>query len=383
VAEPFKNLVNPALVRAAVPALQRAWPAFDGERFASLACEGLEALELKARAMHVCAALEATLPADFAAAADVIEAALAPAEPADADAPTNDPAGSLRGWILWPVGEYIARHGQEQPQRALAALHALTQRFTAEFAIRPFIVRHPALVFATLQGWTTDPSAHVRRLVSEGSRPRLPWGLRLQSLVQDPAPTLPLLAALQDDSSAYVRRSVANHLNDIAKDHPQVVVDWLRAHLPGAPAPRRALLRHASRTLLKQGHPGVMKAWGLGSAWRGEALLTLTPRRVTLGDGVTFTLHLHSTSARAQKLAIDYAVHHVKADGSRTPKVFKGWTIELPARGEATLVKRHSLRPVTTRRYHAGEHGLVVQVNGRPVAESTFTLVMPRPTRAR
>ena len=382
-AEPFKNLVDPALVRAAVPALQRAWPAFDGERFASLACDGLEALELKARAMHVCTALEATLPADFAAAADVIEAALAPAEPADSPTPPQDPAGGLRGWILWPVGEYIARHGQEQPQRALAALHALTQRFTAEFAIRPFIERHPALVFTTLQGWATDPSAHVRRLVSEGSRPRLPWGLRLQSLVQDPSPTLPLLAALQDDPSDYVRRSVANHLNDIAKDHPQVVVDWLRTHLPGAPAPRRALLRHASRTLVKQGHPGVMKAWGLGSAWRGEAVLTLTPRRVKLGDGITFTLQLRSNSARVQKLAVDYAVHHVKADGSRTPKVFKGWTIELPARGEATLVKRHSLRPVTTRRYHPGEHGLVVQVNGRPVAESTFALVMPRPTRAR
>jgi 3-methyladenine DNA glycosylase AlkC len=383
VAEPFKNLVNPALVRAAVPALQRAWPAFDGARFASLACEGLEGLELKARAMHVCAALESTLPADFAAAADVIEAALAPAEPADSITPTDDPAGGLRGWILWPVGEYIARQGQEQPRRALAALHALTQRFTAEFAIRPFIVRHPALVFATLQGWTTDASAHVRRLVSEGSRPRLPWGLRLQSLVLDPSPTLPLLAALQDDPSAYVRRSVANHLNDIAKDHPQVVVDWLRAHLPGAPAPRRALLRHASRTLVKQGHPGVMKAWGLGSAWRGEALLTLTPRRVTLGGNITFKLHLRSTNARAQKLAVDYAVHHVKADGSRRPKVFKGWTIDLPAHGEATLVKRHSLRPVTTRRYHPGEHGLVVQVNGRPVVESTFTLVMPRPARAR
>ena len=382
-AEPFKNLISPALVRAAAPALQRAWPAFDGERFAALATDGLETLELKARAMHVCAALEATLPANFAAAADVIEAALAPAEPADADAPTNDPTGGLRGWILWPVGEYIARHGQEQPQRALAALHALTQRFTAEFAIRPFIVRHPALVFATLRRWTTDASPHVRRLVSEGSRPRLPWGLRLQSLVQDPSPTLPLLAALQDDPSDYVRRSVANHLNDIAKDHPQVVVDWLRTHLPGAPAPRRALLRHASRTLVKQGHPGVMKAWGLGSAWRGEAVLTLTPRRVKLGDGITFTLQLRSNSARVQKLAVDYAVHHVKADGSRTPKVFKGWTIELPARGEATLVKRHSLRPVTTRRYHPGEHGLVVQVNGRPVAESTFALVMPRPTRAR
>ena len=381
-AEPFKNLVNPALVRAAAGPLQRAWPAFDGERFAALAADGLETLELKARAMHVCAALEATLPADFASAADVIEAALAPVEAGIAAAGPASLDDGLRGWILWPAGEYIARHGQSQPQRALAALHALTQRFTAEFAIRPFIVQHPALVYATLQRWATDPSAHVRRLVSEGSRPRLPWGLRLQALVRDPSPTLPLLAALQDDASDAVRRSVANHLNDIAKDHPQRLVDWLHEFLPGAPAARRALLRHASRTLIKQGHPGVLKAWGLGAALRGAAVLTVAPRRVVLGGEITLTLQLRSTSQRPQTLAIDYAVHHVKADGSRRPKVFKGWQIELPPRGQTTLVKRHSLRPVTTRRYHGGEHLLAVQINGRPVAEASFTLVVPEAAAA-
>ncbi len=113
-------------------------------------------------------------------------------------------------------------------------LHAITQRFTAEWAIRPFIVAHPALCFATLERWVDDPSVHVRRLVSEGSRPRLPWGLQLKSLIADPTPTLPLLEALQDDASEYVRRSVANHLNDIAKDHPQLIAQWLERHLPGA-----------------------------------------------------------------------------------------------------------------------------------------------------
>jgi len=328
-AEPFKNLVSPALVRAAAQPLQSAWPAFDGERFTALAATGLEALELKARAMHVCAALEATLPADFATAADVIEAALAPVEAGVAAAGPDSLAEGLRGWILWPAGEYIARHGQSQPERALAALQALTQRFTAEFAIRPFIVQHPALVFATLQRWTADPSAQVRRLVSEGSRPRLPWGLRLQALVQDPSPTLPLL-------------------------------------------------RHASRTLVKQGHPGVLQAWGLGAALRGEAALAVAPRRVRLGGEITLTLQLRSTSPRPQTLVIDYAVHHVKADGSRRPKVFKGWHIELPLRGQTTLAKHHSLRAVTTRRYHGGEHLLAVQINGRTVAEASFTLVMPK-----
>jgi 3-methyladenine DNA glycosylase AlkC len=272
------------------------------------------------------------------------------------------------------VGEFVARRGLAQPERGLAALHALTQRFTAEFAIRPFIAQHPVLAFTSLQRWVADPSAHVRRLVSEGSRPRLPWGQRLHSLVADPSPTLPLLLALQDDPSEYVRRSVANHLNDIAKDHPALVAAWLQEHLPGAPAPRRALLRHASRTLVKQGHAPTLQAWGLGLGYSGSASLRVSPARVVLGESVELVLTLQAAAGQTQTLVIDYAVHHVKADGSLSPKVFKGWQLTL-APGEAvTLRKRHSMKPVTTRRYHAGRHGLTVQVNGQTVAEGHFTL---------
>ena len=373
-AEPFKNLINAGLVRQAAEHLKRTTPQFNTRHFEELATTGLDALEMKARAMHICAALEATLPSDFCAAAAAITAALAPPEPGEQMAQLQGLQHGLRGWILWPVGEYIARHGQREPDLALQTLHALTQRFTAEYAIRPFIVQHPALTFSTLQNWVHDDSAHVRRLVSEGSRPRLPWGLQLKSLVEDPRPTLPLLAALQDDSSDYVRRSVANHLNDIAKDHPQHVVQWLHDHLPGAPAARCAMLRHASRTLIKAGNAQVLKAWGLGSSFKGSATLTVAPTRVRLGESVTLTLHLQSTSARPQLLAIDYAVHHVKAHGGSSAKVFKGWQLELPPRGAVTLVKRHSLRPISTRRYHAGEHGLAAQINGRVVAEGSFLL---------
>ncbi len=375
-AEPFKNLLNAALVQQAAVQLSRSTPGFDAPRFAALATQGLEALEMKARAMQLCSALEATLPPDFGAAADALEAALAPAEAGDEAAAAGLQQG-LRGWILWPVGEYIARHGQAQPVRALQALHALTQRFTAEFAIRPFIVQHPALVFDTLHRWADDPSAHVRRLVSEGSRPRLPWGLRLKSLVLDPSPTLPLLRQLQDDPSEYVRRSVANHLNDIAKDHPALVARWLHEHLPGAPAPRRALLRHASRTLIKAGDAAVLQAWGQGAAFEGRALLTLATVAVALGEAVSFTLQLQSTALKPQTLAIDYAVHHVKAHGGTTAKVFKGWQTTLPPGGTVTLAKRHPMRVITTRRYHAGRHGLAVQINGQVVAEAGFDLSLP------
>ena len=376
--EPFKHLISAARVRDAGEHLQRAWPGFDRGRFERLALEGLDALELKARAMHVADALATTLPADFAQAAEVIEAALAPMAVDDDDDATPRPVGAgLSGWIGWPLGEVVARRGVADAAhavRAMQALHALTQRFTAEFAIRPLLLAHPDAVFATLRRWTRDPSPHVRRLVSEGSRPRLPWGLQLKPLIADPAPTLPLLLALQDDPSAYVRRSVANHLNDIAKDHPALIADWLAAHLPDASAERRALLRHASRTLIKRGDRRVLAAWGVGGAFRGSATLRAAPKRIAVGESVTLQATLVSAARRAQTLAIDLIVHHVKAGGGSSPKVFKGWQRTLPAGGTLVLTKSLAFRPITTRRYYPGVHRIELQVNGRPVAEAAFTL---------
>ncbi|MDX1549577.1 MAG: hypothetical protein R3278_03440, partial [Lysobacter spongiicola] len=238
----------------------------------------------------------------------------------------------------------------------------------------PFLVHHPDFTLATLTGWLRDPSPHVRRLVSEGSRPRLPWGLQIKQLMRDPRPTLPLLRALQDDPSAYVRRSVANHLNDIAKDHPSIVADWLESHLPEADAQRRQLLRHASRTLLKQGDRRVLSAWGLGQPLAGSARLQLSAPRLDLGGRLSLSLTLVSESDHMQPLAIDYVVHHVKANGSTSPKVFKGWKLELAPREEKVLLKQHSLKPVTTRSYHPGVHRIDIQANGQVVASGSFLL---------
>jgi 3-methyladenine DNA glycosylase AlkC len=372
--EPFKNFINEQTVRDTARHLHRAWPAFPRKAFESRANAGLAALELKARVMHLSGAIESCLPEDFAQAADIIEASLAPvADDAAPDAP-RPPDQGLAGWAIWPLGEYVARRGLATPERALRTLHALTQRSTAEFAIRPFIAQYPTLTFATLHGWTRDPSAHVRRLVSEGSRPRLPWGMQLKSLIADPSPTLPLLLALQDDPSDYVRRSVANHLNDIAKDHPGIVAEWLQSHLPGATPQRKALLKHACRTLIKQGDPRIMKAWGLAKPFRGEVRFKLSKRRVALGDSIELQLTLGSSAKQAQQLAIDYAVHHVKANGETTPKVFKGWTLSLDAGEQRELRKSHSLRFVTTRRYHAGTHTIELRINGRGAGSANFEL---------
>lgn len=373
-AEPFKNLIDADLVRTASRHLRRVWPAFDRTRFERLAITGLERLELKARVQHVAEALEAVLPAQFAAAADVLERSLAPAR-IDADLSALEPGpDGLAGWAVWPMTEFVARRGLGEPRRALQALHAMTQRNTAEYAIRPFLLEHPALAWKTLRSWVADPSAHVRRLVSEGSRPRLPWGMQLKPLIADPSPTLPLLAALQDDPSDYVRRSVANHWNDISKDHPQLVAEWLERHVAGASVALRALLKRATRTLVKRGDARVLRAWGLGRAFAGRATLSIRPQRAGAGGHVVLAATLRSTVKRSQRLVVDYAVCHEKR-GGHAGKIWKGWSLELPPAVQRVLEKRHSLRPVTVRRDHPGRHRVDLRVNGQVVASSHFVLL--------
>jgi len=381
-AEPFKEFLNAALVRHAARHLQSLDARFRASQFERAVVPRLAELELKARALCIADALTEHLPADFGDATDLLTRALSPA-PASADAVMTEAAQAtaregLSGWILWPVGEYVARRGVHEPERALDFLHAMTQRFTAEFAIRPLIVAHEALVLKRLHGWLRDPSEHVRRLVSEGTRPRLPWGLQLKRFIADPTPCLPLIEALVDDPSEYVRRSVANHLNDIAKDHPDRVVHFVVQHLPDASDARRALLRHASRTLIKQGHAAALHVWGHGTPFRGDVTLKLAPRRIALGQAVMLEAQLTSTSRTAQELVVDYVVHHVKANGETSPKVFKGWRLTLEPGETRVLTRKHNVKPITTRRYYAGRHDIALQINGKDVARDAFVLSLPR-----
>lgn len=375
-AEPLKHLISADVVRQIAHHLQRVNPAFARQRFEPQALQGLDGLALKARVMQVARALVDHLPSDVDGACQQLEASLGPAGQGDQLGQLRTSEAGLAGWAVWPLTEAVTLLAAEHhPARGLAALQAMTQRLTAEYAIRPFLVHHPVLTQTTLAGWLAHPSAHVRRLVSEGSRPRLPWGLRLQALVADPSPSLPLLRALQDDPSAYVRRSVANHLNDIAKDHPDLIAHWLACHLPGATPERLALLRHACRGLIKQGDGAVLAAWGLGAAWQGRATLALSAPQVAVGQAQGLTVQLQSTAARPQKLVIDYAVHHAKANGRQTHKVFKGWALTLLPGAWCHLQRQHSFRIVSTRRYHAGPHAIDLRINGAVVAHAGFELL--------
>jgi 3-methyladenine DNA glycosylase AlkC len=296
---------------------------------------------------------------------------------------TESPLGAsqldegLRGWALVPVGSYVARHGMDCPDASLDFLRQMTMRFTAEFAVRPFFRDHTGLTLDHAARWARDGNAHVRRLASEGSRPRLPWGLRLACFVDDPAPLLPILQTLRDDPSEDVRRSVANNLNDIAKDHANLVAklaaDWMR----GAPASRKKLLKHACRSLIKAGHPGALRVFGFAPPAGVSASLSVAPDRVELGQPIALRLVLTLIGSAALPVLIDFALHFRKADGRLSPKVFK-WT-ETVLRPGAPLVleKRVPLRDVTTRRHYSGEQAVSVQVNGRELCDCRFELTLP------
>jgi 3-methyladenine DNA glycosylase AlkC len=351
--------------------VRAAWPAFPRDRFLRLAGAGLDALELKPRVRHILAALRDTLPASFPEQADILERLPAGWDP-------GEPGDPLRGFAAWPVIDLVAETGLGQPARALEVLRRLTGLFTAEFAIRPFLQHHWEVCRPRLERWTEDPEAPVRRLVSEGTRPRLPWGLRLTAFVRDPSPCLPLLERLRDDPSDSVRRSVANHLNDIAKDHPDRVVALCARWAENAPEPRAGIIRRATRTLVKAGHPGALALHGAARApeIRVEDF-SVGRKRVAIGESQTLRLALASTARAAQRLVVDFAVHFHKADGSLRPKVFKWLVSDLAPGACLGREKTVAFRPLTTRRLHPGPHRVDLRVNGRVLAEAAFALTPP------
>ena len=373
--EPFKELFNAALVNELARTLKRHARDFDDKAFTAAATKDFKNLELKQRVHQIAAALGTHLPQDVPRALKLLTATLRPLD--KAGNLLSDASKGLAGMVIWPMGEYVARHGLDHLDESLKALRELTIRSTAEFAIRPFLQKYPGKVLGVLKKWTKDPNEHVRRLASEGSRPRLPWGLRLKAFIKDPSPLLPLLESLKDDPSEYVRRSVANSLNDIAKDHPDVVAGLAKRWMKGAPPARVRLVRHACRSLIKGGHSQTLAA--LGFAERPKIKLSgfmLSTPKVKYGSHAAFALELRSLSSDPQNIVLDYVVHHRKKSGGTTPKVFKWKTLVLKPKESLQLARRHALRPITTRVYYPGGHRIEIMINGRVLDGADFQLVM-------
>jgi 3-methyladenine DNA glycosylase AlkC len=329
--------------------------------YALTADGGLDGRELRDRVRHVAAALTAHLPADWPRALGLLRAA----RPPDA-ASRSDGA-----FVAWPILQAIEDGGLRHPTESLDALAALTGWFSAEFAVRPYLVAHPELAWSTLHAWAGSDDPHLRRLASEGSRPRLPWATRLPAAVRNPEPGLTLLDRLIDDPDPYVRRSVANHLGDIAKDHPERAVDAARAWLFARPD-RRALLRHGLRDRLKKGDAAALALFDEGHVAVDVTDLRVTPEHVAVGEVVTLTATL---VARAPgKVRVDVVWSWPSARGGWSSKTFVGAVRELPAGAPWTWHKALRTTPVSTRPTRPGPQRLTLRVQGQEAAFVTFSL---------
>ena len=370
-AEPLKAFFSPALVRRLAADVARVHPPFDAAGFARRASRGLGDLELLDRGRHVSRALGEFLPDDYVEAVEVLVRSLGP------EHATDELVGAgMAPFYYLPHVLFVAERGVEHFDLSMRAQVELTKRFSAESSIRRYIAADPERAFRYFDAWCTDENAHVRRLVSEGTRLRLPWAERVRWLDEHPERVVALLDRLKDDPTTLVRRSVANNMNDLGKVHPELLVQTCAAWLDGHPE-RRPLVEHALRSAVKRGEPGALALLGFGSsADVAVEDVRFRPRRVAIGGKVAVSFALVNSSAVRQELLVDLAVHFVKARGA-SRKVFKIDRVVLDAGERVALAKSISLAVHTTRKPRPGRHGVEVLVNGAAITLGSF-VVVPR-----
>lgn len=367
-AEPLKNAFGPAVPKRLAEAIIPVFPAFPAKAFLKDALDGFEPLALLDRGRLIARALARHLPGDFEAAADILVASLGPR----LERTENN---GMAPFFYLPHTMFVSSQGLDHFEPSMRALYELTQRFTAEMAIRPFIVKDAKRTLAKLRQWSGDPNVHVRRLVSEGTRPRLPWAMRLPDFQRDPAPVIALLERLKDDPELYVRRSVANNLNDIGKDHPAILTEVATKWLAKASPERAWIVRHALRSAIKRGEAAALAVLDYAPVKQiGIAKAQIAPQRAKIGGKLTIAFDVTNTGKTAARLMVDFRVHYVKAKGATSPKTFKLTALDLGPGASVRLVKAVSLKDMTTRKHHLGTHRVEAMINGQVTPLGAFEL---------
>ena len=359
--EPLKNCYTCAYLHRLATEVQHLHPPFDLDLFITTVLDAAwPEKALKARMQHITHALHHTLNLTYADALAVLTPA----------------AVHFSGFEAMFFPEYVSTYGLTDWHRSITALAHFTQYSSSEFAVRAFITQHPEKMMAQLLSWTNDPNHHVRRLASEGCRPRLPWAMALPQFKQDPSLILPILEALKQDDSLYVRKSVANNLNDIAKDHPKTVLNIASRWL-GTNPQTDWIVKHGCRTLLKQGDTTVLPLFGFAPPTHVHIQSWTLTTQVAIGQTLHFDVQLCATQALG-KLRLEYAIDFVRRHHKNTQKVFKIAEGHYPETHK-TLHKAHSFRLITTRQYYPGTHYLTLIVNGVKMAKKPFQLTLAEP----
>lgn len=362
--EPLKNVYSPSFIDSVAKSLKNVYPELNQKAFVKAVFDvEWEARELKQRMKHLAHVLHQFLHKDY----------------------TKD-VETLIEWVHYLRGdseshqsfhylflaEYVYIYGQDHLTLSLKAIEEITQYTSCEFAIRPFLIKHPEKVMKQMLKWSTHKNPSVRRFSSEGCRPRLPWGMAIPAFKKDPTLILPILENLKNDESLYVRKSVANNLNDIAKDNPSVVIDLIKKW-KGKSEHTDWIIKHGCRTLLKKAHSEVLGLFDLNTTVRCSVLnLNLNKKQIALGEEISFSFELETDAKKESKLRIEFAVYYAKAAGKNSRKLFKITEKVYPKASKVVISKRISFKDLTTRKHYAGKHKVAIVINGNELADKEF-----------
>lgn len=363
-AEPLKHMYNPAFFERLCPVMRNTIPQFDCKRFIfNVFNNEWPDMELKQRVTHIAKTLHAFMPDNFETAAAIL-----------VQLSVNLKKSGLKeqGFATIFIPEYFLLYGLDHPDTSLDALREITKLVSAEFAIRPFIKQYPSNTMERMLQWSKDSHASVRRLASEGCRPRLPWAIGLPSFKEDPSLILPILNNLKADPSEYVRRSVANNLNDIAKDHPELVLKIAKEWI-GTCAETNAIIRHACRSLLKKGNNEALILHGINP--KGKAVisgLAIQKKKIKVGDELVFNFEFSSKENRPAPFRLEYAIDYVTSSRKISRKIFKIAETTYGPKDIVPFKRKQSFKNLTTRKHYGGNHALTILVNGRPMESIDF-----------
>ncbi|MDL2241382.1 DNA alkylation repair protein [Bacteroidales bacterium OttesenSCG-928-L03] len=376
-AEPFKNMYNEQSLERFSKDLRLVIPHFNMREFISQVMDKeWENREFKQRVVHITAVLGTFLPVGYKDAIAKILELLDRIEPRYADcSKIDDTKFGLTLEYGAILDNYVEQYGLDDYKTSVKAIERITQFTSCEFVTHPFIVRYPDEMMAQMQVWSKHKHWGVRRLASEGCRPRLPWAMALPNLKRDPAPIIPILENLKNDPARFVRLSVANNLNDIAKDNPQVVID-LAKKWQGESKEVDWVIKHGCRTLLKQGNPEIMELFGLGSAKniRVEGF-QISASEVKVGDSLEFRFNLLNNNKTKARIRLEYGLYYQKANGSLSKKVYRISEKDYAENSTTGIIRKHSFKVVTTRKLHPGLHQVAVVINGNEFERHDFELL--------
>jgi 3-methyladenine DNA glycosylase AlkC len=373
--EPFKNMFNEQFFDRFTKNLKKVID-FDERKFVSQIMDNeWENRELMQRCRHITTVLKNFMPPEYKEAIAKILELLDTTQLDFSEIDDTKFGLTLEyGGIL---SDFVLQYGVDDYETSVRAIEKITQFTSCEFAIRPFIIKYPDEMMKQMFVWSKHKHWGVRRLSSEGCRPRLPWAMALPNLKENPAPIIPILENLKNDVSRFVRLSVANNLNDITKDNPQTVID-LAKKWQGKSEEIDWIIKHGCRSLLKQGNPEAMELFGFGSVVKNisiEDFQILTPK-VKIGKSLEFSFKLLNNNEKKTKIRLEYGLYYQKANGTLSKKVCKISEKEYAENSITQITRKHSFKVVTTRVLHLGLHQVSVIINGNEFEKYDFELTM-------